>query len=156
MLAALADGTIDAIASDHQPRDADDKRLPFAQASPGGAGLATLLAVTLAQVHGGALTLAQAIELLTARPARLLGVRGRAAGEGSGGGSVPVSSGTHLAGGSRTVAGQGAEHAVRWPRAGRTGAGDLEGGAACVRVMFRIVGVWIGRTFSALASGPAD
>ena len=42
--AALADGTIDAIASDHQPRDADDKRLPFAQAAPGGTGLATLLA----------------------------------------------------------------------------------------------------------------
>jgi dihydroorotase len=72
--AALADGTIDAVASDHQPRDADDKRLPFAQAAPGGAGLATLLAVTLAQVHGGALTLARAIELLTAAPARLLGV----------------------------------------------------------------------------------
>ncbi|HEX5326340.1 MAG TPA: amidohydrolase family protein, partial [Acetobacteraceae bacterium] len=74
VLAALADGTIDAIASDHQPRDADDKRLPFAQAAPGGAGLATLLSVTLAQVHGGALSLAQAIELLTARPAGLLGV----------------------------------------------------------------------------------
>ena len=65
--------TIDAIASDHQPRDADDKRLPFAQASPGGAGLATLLGVTLAQVHGGALPLAQAIGLLTHRPAALLG-----------------------------------------------------------------------------------
>ncbi len=38
VLAALADGTIDAIASDHQPRDADDKRLPFAQAAPGGRG----------------------------------------------------------------------------------------------------------------------
>ena len=73
MVAALADGTIDAIASDHQPRDADDKRLPFAQAAPGGAGLATLLGVTLAQVHGGALSLAQAIGLLTARPAALLG-----------------------------------------------------------------------------------
>jgi dihydroorotase len=70
--AALADGTIDAIASDHQPRDADDKRQPFAQATPGGTGLATLLGVTLAQVHSGALTLAQAIELLTARPAALL------------------------------------------------------------------------------------
>jgi dihydroorotase len=74
VLAALADGTIDAIASDHQPRDADDKRLPFAQATPGGAGLVTLLAVTLAQVHGGALNMAQAIDLLTARPARLLGI----------------------------------------------------------------------------------
>jgi dihydroorotase len=73
VVAALADGTIDAIASDHQPRDADDKRLPFAQAAPGGSGLATLLAVTLAQVHGGSLTLARAIELLTARPAALLG-----------------------------------------------------------------------------------
>jgi len=74
VVAGLADGTIDAIASDHQPRDADDKRQPFAQATPGGAGLATLLGVTLAQVHGGALGLAQAIGLLTARPAALLGV----------------------------------------------------------------------------------
>ena len=72
---ALADGTIDAIASDHQPRDADDKRQPFAQATPGGTGLATLLSVTLAQVHSGAISLGQAIELLTARPARLLGVK---------------------------------------------------------------------------------
>ena len=70
--AALADGTIDAIASDHQPRDADDKRLPFALASPGGSGLATLLGVTLAQVHGNGLPLLQALDLLTARPARLL------------------------------------------------------------------------------------
>ena len=71
--AALRDGTIDAVASDHQPRDADDKRLPFAQAAPGGAGLATLLAVTLAQVHGAGLPLLDALALLTIRPARLLG-----------------------------------------------------------------------------------
>lgn len=74
VVAALADGTIDAIASDHQPRDADDKRLPFAQAEPGGAGLATLLGVTLARVHGGDLALLQALDLLTARPAALLGI----------------------------------------------------------------------------------
>ncbi|MFM2150119.1 MAG: hypothetical protein RLZZ187_2425 [Pseudomonadota bacterium] len=74
VIAALKDGTIDAIASDHQPRDADDKRLPFAQAEAGGAGLATLLAVTLARVHGGDLTLLQALDLLTARPAKLLGI----------------------------------------------------------------------------------
>jgi dihydroorotase len=72
--AALADGTIDAVASDHQPRDADDKRLPFALASPGGAGLATLLGVTLAQVHGNGLPLLRALDLLTAQPARVLGV----------------------------------------------------------------------------------
>ncbi len=74
VVAALADGTIDAIASDHQPHDADDKRLPFAQAEPGGAGLATLLAVTLAQVHGGKLPLAEALGLMTAKPAALLGL----------------------------------------------------------------------------------
>ncbi len=70
--AALADGTIDAIVSDHMPLDADDKRLPFAQASAGGTGLATLLGVTLAQVHNGTLTLIQALSLLTNRPAALL------------------------------------------------------------------------------------
>jgi dihydroorotase len=74
VVAALADGTIDAIASDHQPRDADDKRLPFALASAGGAGLATLLAVTLAHVHNGSIPLPAAIDLLTARPAALLGI----------------------------------------------------------------------------------
>ena len=71
--AALADGTVDAIVSDHQPRDADDKRLPFALATPGGSGLATLLGVTLAQVHGNGLPMMQALDLMTARPARLLG-----------------------------------------------------------------------------------
>ena len=73
VVAALADGTIDAIASDHAPRDADDKRLPFAQAAAGGSGLATLLVLVLAQVHNGSLPLLAALDLITARPARLLG-----------------------------------------------------------------------------------
>ena len=72
--AALADGTIDAVASDHQPRDVDDKRLPFALASAGGSGLVTLLAVTLAHVHNGTIPLPTAIELLTSKPAALLGI----------------------------------------------------------------------------------
>ena len=72
VVAALTDGTIDAIASDHQPRDADDKRQPFAQATPGGTGLATLLGVTLAHVHNGSIPLMRAIDLLTAQPAHLL------------------------------------------------------------------------------------
>lgn len=71
--AALADGTIDAIASDHLPRDADDKRLPFAQAATGGTGMVTLLGVTLARVHDGTLTLPQALALLTHKPSALLG-----------------------------------------------------------------------------------
>jgi dihydroorotase len=74
VVAGLVDGTVDAVASDHQPRDVDDKRLPFALASAGGSGLATLLAVTLAQVHNGSLALAAAIDLLTAQPAALLGI----------------------------------------------------------------------------------
>ncbi len=76
VVAGLADGTIDAIASDHQPRDADDKRLPFTQAAPGGVGLATLLGVTLAQVHGGQISLVRAIELMTSAPAKLLDYAG--------------------------------------------------------------------------------
>jgi len=74
VLAALADGTIDAIASDHQPQDTDAKRLPFAQAEPGGVGLETLLAVTLNAVHAGHLPLLDALGLLTHRPAALLGL----------------------------------------------------------------------------------
>jgi dihydroorotase len=74
VVAGLADGTIDAIASDHQPRDADDKRQPFALASAGGVGLATLLALTLVRVHNGELSLNAAIALLTSRPAALMGV----------------------------------------------------------------------------------
>ncbi len=74
VVAGLKDGTIDAIASDHQPRDADDKRLPFADAAPGGAGLVTLLGVTLARVQAGDLTLPQALSLLTKKPAAWLGL----------------------------------------------------------------------------------
>ncbi|GAJ28439.1 dihydroorotase [Acidomonas methanolica] len=72
--AALADGTIDAIASDHTPWDADDKRLPFAQAAAGGTGLVTLLGVTLERVTAGDITLERALHLLTAGPAHLFGV----------------------------------------------------------------------------------
>ncbi|QHI95156.1 amidohydrolase family protein [Aristophania vespae] len=70
VLAALADGTIDVIASDHAPADADDKRLPFAQARAGGTGLVTLLGVTLK----AGLPLIDSLRLLTSAPARLLGL----------------------------------------------------------------------------------
>lgn len=75
VVAALKDGTIDAIASDHQPCDVDDKRLPFADAAAGGTGLATLLGVTLARVQNGDLTMPQALSLLTAKPAAWLGIK---------------------------------------------------------------------------------
>ena len=74
VLAALADGTIDVIASGHDPRGPEDKRLPFADAEPGMAGAETLLALTLGLVRDGVISLTRAFELLAANPARLLGV----------------------------------------------------------------------------------
>jgi dihydroorotase len=73
---AVADGTIDAIASDHNPHDQDTKRLPFAMASPGIVGLETLLPLSLALVHGGRMSLLELLRRLTAGPADIL--RGRA------------------------------------------------------------------------------
>jgi len=74
VLAAVADGTIDVIASSHDPRGPEDKRLPFADAEPGMAGAETLLALTLGLVRDGVIDLPRAFELLAARPAELLGV----------------------------------------------------------------------------------
>jgi dihydroorotase len=74
VLAALADGTIDVIASGHDPRGPEDKRLPFADAEPGMAGAETLLALTLNLVRDGVIDMARAFALLAANPAHLLGV----------------------------------------------------------------------------------
>lgn len=71
---AIGDGTIDVIASGHDPRGPEDKRLPFADASPGMAGAETLLAMTLTLVRDGVIDLPRAFALLSANPARLLGV----------------------------------------------------------------------------------
>lgn len=71
---AIGDGTIDVIASGHDPRGPEDKRLPFADAAPGMAGAETLLAMTLTLVRDGVIDLPRAFALLSANPARLLGV----------------------------------------------------------------------------------
>jgi dihydroorotase len=73
-LAAIADGTVDVIASGHDPRGPEDKRLPFADASPGMAGAETLLAMVLGLVRDGVIDTARAFDLLATNPARLLGV----------------------------------------------------------------------------------
>ncbi len=70
----LADGTLDAVASDHRPQDQDEKRLPFAQAAFGAIGVETMLPVCLALVHEGTLSLLELIERLTLRPAHILGL----------------------------------------------------------------------------------
>jgi dihydroorotase len=72
--AAIADGTIDVIASDHDPRGPEDKRLPFSDAAPGMAGAETLLPMTMSLVRDGVIDMARAFDLLAASPARLLGV----------------------------------------------------------------------------------
>ncbi len=74
VIAGLLDGTIDAIASDHLPEDEESKRLPFAEAAFGGTGLETLLAVTLELVHNGQMELLAALDLITAKPAKLMGL----------------------------------------------------------------------------------
>jgi dihydroorotase len=77
---ALADGTLDVIASDHAPHAADEKALPMAaadktQAAPFGiVGLETTLALVLELVHAGVLALTTAIRVLTIGPARALGI----------------------------------------------------------------------------------
>ncbi|HKY93825.1 MAG TPA: dihydroorotase [Kiloniellales bacterium] len=72
----LADGTIDAIASDHSPHDQDSKRLPFAQAEFGVIGLETLLPLSLALVHKGEMKLLDLLAHLTCKPAAVLGLPG--------------------------------------------------------------------------------
>src|SRR3546814_4177262 len=73
-LAAIADGTIDVVASGHDPRGPEEKRLPFADAAEGMAGAETLLAMVLTVVRDGVIDMVRAFELMAAAPARLLGV----------------------------------------------------------------------------------
>jgi dihydroorotase len=67
---ALADGTVDAIATDHAPHSPVEKELEFDQAAFGLVGLETALPLTLALVREGVIGLARAVELLTAGAAR--------------------------------------------------------------------------------------
>lgn len=73
--AAVADGTIDCVASDHAPHDQDSKRVPFAQAAAGVIGLETLLPVSLELHHKGEIGLLELLHRMTQAPAELLGLR---------------------------------------------------------------------------------
>lgn len=73
--AGLADGTIDTIATDHAPHSLEDKEVEMTVASFGIVGLETALPLTITKlVDSGVLTLPQAIEKLTAGPAKALGL----------------------------------------------------------------------------------
>jgi dihydroorotase len=71
--AGLADGTIDAICSDHTPVDADDKLLPFDEAAPGATALETLLPLVLKWATENNITLLDALGKITSIPGQILG-----------------------------------------------------------------------------------
>jgi dihydroorotase len=72
VVAGLADGTVDAIASDHAPWDQDSKRLPFSSATYGIVGLETLLPLSLELYHNRHLSLLEVLRRLTVNPAAIL------------------------------------------------------------------------------------
>jgi dihydroorotase len=69
----LADGTIDAICSDHAPIGAEDKLLPFGEAAPGATALETLLPLVLKWARERDVPLVAALAKVTSAPARVLG-----------------------------------------------------------------------------------
>jgi len=78
IVVALADGTIDAIATDHAPHASHEKQVEFERASFGITGLETALALAITKLHGEhKISLARIVELFTAGPARVFDLRGR-------------------------------------------------------------------------------
>ena len=76
LIAAVANGLIDMVMSDHNPQDVETKRLPFAEAAPGAIGLETMLVAGLRLVHSGEIELVTLLRAMSTRPADLLGLPG--------------------------------------------------------------------------------
>ena len=72
--AALADGTLDALVSDHMPVGTDEKHLPFAEAMPGATGLELLLSLALKWGEDSGAGLRRALSVVTCEPVRVLGL----------------------------------------------------------------------------------
>ncbi len=84
MLQGLGDGTVDVIATDHAPHHYDEKQVEFDRAPFGITGLETAVSLCLDRlVHGGVITLARLVELLSTNPARILGVAGGSLSDGA-------------------------------------------------------------------------
>ena len=81
--AGLADGTLDAIASDHAPHSDMEKLVEFERAANGIIGLETSLPLALGLVHDGTISAARLVELMSVNPARILGVAGGRLAEGA-------------------------------------------------------------------------
>ena len=74
MIAAVADGTIDIIVSNHDPQDVETKRHPWAEAEDGAIGLETLLAAALRLYHNDDMDLVTLLAKMTCNPADRLGL----------------------------------------------------------------------------------
>ncbi len=72
LVKGLNDGTIDVIVSDHKPEDEESKRLTFAQAATGAAGIETLLPLALELFHNESIKLEKLIASMTSNPAKIL------------------------------------------------------------------------------------
>jgi dihydroorotase len=84
MLAGLADGSIDVIATDHAPHHYDEKRVEFDRAPFGITGLETAVSLCFDRlVHAGVLSMSRMVELVTINPARVLRVPGGSLSEGA-------------------------------------------------------------------------
>ena len=70
---ALADGTVDALVSDHTPVDEDGKTLPFAESVPGATGVELLLGLSMKWARQSGVGLVRALAVVTCEPARVLG-----------------------------------------------------------------------------------
>ena len=80
ILVALADGTVDAIATDHAPHAAHEKQVEFENAAFGITGLETALGLAITRLHRSHLVpITRIVELFTAGPARVFNLRGRGA-----------------------------------------------------------------------------
>jgi dihydroorotase len=73
---ALRDGSIDALCSDHTPVDENEKQVPFGESAPGASGVELLLPLTLKWAREMGVPLMQAIDLISWKPAQILGVPG--------------------------------------------------------------------------------
>ncbi len=78
LLAALIDGTIDAIATDHAPHALFEKEVEFDKAAFGITGLEIALAATITELqHTGKISLQRVVQLLSTNPAKIVGLKGR-------------------------------------------------------------------------------
>jgi dihydroorotase len=74
LIAALEEGLIDVVMSDHNPQDVEVKRVPFAEAAVGAVGIETMLPAGLRLVHNGDIKLTTLLKAMSSRPAELLGL----------------------------------------------------------------------------------